>query len=288
MGLNTPGLMVPDVVAHALGGADNPECLDRARCALPRGSGEHPGNRPSWKPSCRASARLRHERNAPVRHAPVEILKSAYTRVTIPPRLEKRMPDTAVLTSMLGSLIVSVTVALVGHRLSRRQARTELREQSRQEAAADLCAALRDVRTIVRSSRYEPVTPADVAGSVVAWGEACERQDHRLPDSWTHVRRSVRSALGEHFGAIVLADLDPTATRCELPEVDPEWQENVEYYLNYAIDRLARWGESEFDDRTALMNFDAWLRERDWQHTLHLARFPRLVSIFGRPPATPW
>lgn len=199
------------------------------------------------------------------------------------------MPDTAaVLISMLGSLVVSVTVALVGHRLSCRQARTELREQSRRDAAAELCAALIDIRAIVRSSRYEPVTPADVARSAVAWGEACERQNHKLPDSWGHVRRSMRSALGEHFGAVVFADLDPTATRFELPEVDPEWQENVEYYLHYAIDRLARWGEGELDNRTTLMNFDAWLRGRDGHHTLNRARFPRLFSIFGRRPATPW
>jgi hypothetical protein len=147
-----------------------------------------------------------------------------------------------------------------GYRLSSRATRLTERRSVCREAAADLCAPLRDLRSMSRRWGRVELARGDVASAVVAWSEAFDRQSHRLPADWRHVGRSVRGAVGEVFGGVAIAHLRPEMAAYPLAEPDFKWQDFADDYITHVLDALVRWGDG---DRAApaLRDFDRWLEE---------------------------
>lgn len=161
---------------------------------------------------------------------------------------------------ILPGVLSGLVGSYAGYRLSSRATRsTEARTICR-EAGADLCAPLRDLRSMSRRWGRVELTQDEVGSAVVAWSEAFDRQSHRLPAEWRHVGRSVRAAVGEVFGGVAIAHLRPEMAAYPLAKPDFKWQDFADDYITYVLDALVRWGDS---DRSgpAIWDFDRWLEK---------------------------
>ena len=160
----------------------------------------------------------------------------------------------AVLPGVLSGLIGSYA----GYRLSGRATRSVEARSTCREAAAELCAPLRDLRTMSRRWGRVELSQGEVGSAVVAWSGAFDRQGHRLPAGWGHAGQSVRAAVGGVFGGVAIAHLRPEMFEYPLAEPDYKWQEFADDYLTYVLDVVVRWGDGERSARK-LSDFDSWL-----------------------------
>ena len=140
-----------------------------------------------------------------------------------------------------------------------RQSRKQEERGQRRLSAADLAQPLRDLRTLVRKHGRVDIEEGEVSSAFQSWFEAVDRQQHRLPERWRHVSRSVRAAAGTVFGAVSFVDIRPDTAREPLEDPDGLWQDFADDYLGYVLDRIMRWGDSSESGRTELLQFDPWL-----------------------------
>ena len=163
------------------------------------------------------------------------------------------------LTSVLPGLLSGLVGSYVGYRLSARASRAAESRAIRREAAADLSAPIRDLRSVTRRWGRVAVAQAEVGSAVLAWSEAFDRQGPRLPVEWRHADRSVRAAMGEVFGGVVMADLRPDMAASSLADPDFTWQDFADDYLTHVLDAVVRWGDGERSARR-LQDFDSWIK----------------------------
>ena len=163
------------------------------------------------------------------------------------------------LISVLPGVLSGLVGSYAGYRLSGRASRAAESRAICREAAADLSAPLRDLRSMTRRWGRVEVAQAEVGSAVLAWSEAFDRQGHRLPVEWRHAGRSVRAAVGEVFGGVVMADLRPDMAGYPLADPDFKWQDFADDYLTYVLDAVVRWGDGERSARR-LRDFDSWLK----------------------------
>jgi hypothetical protein len=163
------------------------------------------------------------------------------------------------LVSVLPGLLSGLVGSYAGYRLSGRASRAAESRAIRREVAADLSAPIRDLRSLTRRWGRVEVTQAEVGFAVLAWCEAFDRQGHRLPVEWRHAGRSVRAAVGEVFGGVVMAALRPDMAAFPLADPDFKWQDLAADYLSHVLDAVVRWGDGERSARR-LQDFDSWLK----------------------------
>lgn len=163
---------------------------------------------------------------------------------------------------LVASSVPGVIVAIVGAFLSYRFAgRAALEAETRlvrREAASDLCAPLRDLRTMTRALGRVETPRDDVSSAAVAWFEAFDRKVHLLPSGWSHLGRSVRAAILTVFGGVALTDIRPDQRESDLADPDFEWQDFADDYISYAINAVSRWGDGQRVPKR-LEDFDTWL-----------------------------
>jgi len=158
----------------------------------------------------------------------------------------------------LPGVLAAFVSSYAAYRFSGRAGHVSESRAIRREAAADLSSPLRDLRSMTRRWGRVDMSQEDVGPAVTAWSDAFDRQRHRLPNQWRHVGRSVRAALGEVFGGVVMVDLRPDMAADRLAEPDFEWQGFADAYITYVLDAVVSWGDDQ-GSTWKLHDFDAWL-----------------------------
>ncbi|MFS0715747.1 hypothetical protein ABC337_03590 [Arthrobacter sp. 1P04PC] len=156
-----------------------------------------------------------------------------------------------------------LTAAFLTHRWTlRREDRSDRRAVER-EAAASLCERLYSLQKLVVRSEIHPVPSQEIFEAVALWETTYRRHETLLPSSWRHVRRSVASALGEHFGAIGTSNLFSVPEDYPVAAHDTVWWDNACDYLQYLHHQLSRWGHKPMDaHKIKIHDFDTWLSQR--------------------------
>jgi hypothetical protein len=132
------------------------------------------------------------------------------------------------------------------------------------DAAQQIVAKLRPLRTVVAKSRDLKVESAEVIEAWRACATTIAENQHRLPTSWRHLRRSIRAALGELFGGPSWADICYGGELEEVADFDGRWWDYALSYCEYVIDRLARVADRpEVAGEAELLDFDTWLAATD-------------------------
>lgn len=182
-------------------------------------------------------------------------------------------PDAAVRTDTGHVDIVNASVAgtfglLIGAATDRvvlrRQVVTERREQ-RREAADRILPGLRRLRDLTRDAEARR-KPKTWSRAVVDSFAAIDDVSNRLPQSWRHLRQSVRIATGEVAGAVTFSDLSPQTRDVPLPAYNHQWAMYASEYLEYVIFRVQQWRDEPRLGRTQvpdLLNYDNWLYDTD-------------------------
>lgn len=173
------------------------------------------------------------------------------------------MPNThpmELAAAVVGGLLLILSGVVADRLILHRQVGVERRVQ-RREAAEAVLPGLRKVRQLVRD--------ASTSRDAKAWADAVwelfpaiDTVLTRLPDSWAHVERSVRAAIGEVAGPVVLSDLDPDLRSFDVVEYDRLWAAHAEEYLDYVIHRIQIWRDEPKRGTAAppeLLHYDAWL-----------------------------
>jgi hypothetical protein len=96
---------------------------------------------------------------------------------------------------------------------------------------------------------------------MTGFARAYDDVGHRLPGDWRHLRQSVRAAVGEFVGGVVMADLDKRMVEYPLATPDPEWLSHTIDYLEYVVHKMQQWQDEPLS-RGVLLGFDAWLAPR--------------------------
>ena len=161
------------------------------------------------------------------------------------------------LATVVSSSAVAVISSWTVYRFTRRQSLDAESRTKNLAAASDLAQPLRDLQALMRGQGRVPVSQGEVAGAVSRWGQALDRQEHRLPDDWRHIRRSVLAAVGTVFGAVAFVHIRPDTADYPLEQPDFVWQDFGDEYIDYVLDALLRWGDSQ--GRRTIQQFDPWL-----------------------------
>ena len=105
------------------------------------------------------------------------------------------------------------------------------------------------------------ILPEQVSAHLMQWESTFDTYRHRLPDAAQHLGRSVRAALGEALGGVVLSSLDDRMIGYQLPVHGEQWNETGRRYLQYCIEWIDRWAERPGWGfvRQRLLTFDRWL-----------------------------
>lgn len=150
--------------------------------------------------------------------------------------------------------------ALISRMTLQRSAAEERRAQ-RLNAADAILPGARLLRQMLR----ELPTNRDVGRWVEAVAELVAAMDGvitRLPNSWGHLERSLRAALGEVVGPVAVSDIDPEMREFELAEFSQQWGMHTEEYFDYVIHRLQLWRDDPKRGAAVapeLLSFDGWL-----------------------------
>lgn len=161
-------------------------------------------------------------------------------------------------------LVATHTVALVvGAVWMRYQDRLRRRRRDEEhvvDAAGEIVTQLRSLKIIVSKSRDVEVTSAEIVEAWRTCATAIAENEHRLPRSWRHVRRSTRAALGELFGGPAWADISFGRELEDVAEFDGRWWDYAVTYYGYVTDRLAQVADRpEIVAKAELLDFDTWL-----------------------------
>jgi hypothetical protein len=151
-------------------------------------------------------------------------------------------------------LIATHVLALAAGALTMRHKDRVRRNRRDQEHLAD---AAREIVTKLR-----PLNTV-VAKVVEAWracATAIVENQHRLPRSWRHLRRSIRAALGELFGGPSWADTSYGDELEDVADFNGRWWDYALTYCGYLADRLAEVADRpEIASSAELLDFDTWL-----------------------------
>lgn len=156
--------------------------------------------------------------------------------------------------------IVALVAGAAGMRYQDRLRRRRRDEEQVVDAAREIVTQLRSLTVVVTKSRDVEVTSSEIVEAWRTCATAIAENEHRLPRTWRHLRRSVRAALGELFGGPAWADISYGAELGDVADFDGRWWDYALAYYGYAADRLAQIADRpEVVDDAELLDFDAWL-----------------------------
>jgi hypothetical protein len=164
--------------------------------------------------------------------------------------------------ALLGPLGSGIALGVLGDRLALRREHGRDRVSRARDAAEALLPPLRRLRDLARDSQYDEHHPRAWSEAMTGFARTYDDVGHRLPDGWRHLRQSVRAAIGEFVGGVVMADLDKRMVEYALATPDREWLSHAIDYLEYVVNRLQRWQDEPLRRRDVLLDFDAWLAPR--------------------------
>jgi hypothetical protein len=128
------------------------------------------------------------------------------------------------------------------------------------DAARAIVTQLRALEIVVTKSRDIEVTAAEIVEAWRTCATAIAENEHRLPRTWRHLKRSIRAALGELFGGPAWADISYGAVLDDVAEFDGRWWDYAVSYYGYVAERLARMADRpEVMEDADLLDFDTWL-----------------------------
>jgi hypothetical protein len=104
--------------------------------------------------------------------------------------------------------------------------------------------------------------PREVAAAVTTFEEVCMQHEVALPSNVSGVRRNVRSAVGNFFGAASLAGIDAAMADYPLSVFDPYWQDISQSYVEYVMAQLQLSIVSPRSER--MRHFHEWRKDEDW------------------------
>ena len=154
--------------------------------------------------------------------------------------------------------------------------RARERRQRRREVADRVLPALHALRRVLVRRDVDSDLDIWVAAVLQAY-EVLEDNKALLPETWLHLKRSIRFAVGEATGLGFL-DLSPLPAR-EVVSFDHTWLDFAGEYLDYVTWTIAKWGETRGDRAASsrvLQDYDAWLRQT--------GRYTREQGLWPDPP----
>jgi argininosuccinate lyase len=166
--------------------------------------------------------------------------------------------------SAVAGALPTALLGYLGHKLAVDRDRNKDKLELSRSAADELLASLRVLRDLVRDSEWDELHPRKWAEANTTFGRVWDDHLHRFPDRWRHLHRSVRSAVGEHVGGVVLAREDKRVVDYPISEFNAEWHQNALEYIGYVIFRLQQWRDEPKRNptRANLRTFDDWLAVR--------------------------
>jgi uncharacterized protein YigA (DUF484 family) len=164
--------------------------------------------------------------------------------------------------ALLGPLGSGILLGVLGDRLALRRELGRDRLARARDASQALLPALRRLLDLARDGQHEQHHPRAWSEAMTGFARAYHDVGHRLPDGWRHLLRSVRAAMGEFAGGVVMADLDKRMVEYPLATRDQEWLVHAIDYLEYVVHMVQRWEDERLRRRHVLLEFDTWLASR--------------------------
>lgn len=131
--------------------------------------------------------------------------------------------------------------------------------------ATQLQHALQGALSTLDGAADGTILPEQVSEHLMLWETTFESYKPYLPERAWHLGRSVRMALGEALGGVVLSSVDIQMVGYQLAEHDEQWNETGRRYLMYCLEWLDWWsttGPTSILRRRRLLAFDPWLAAR--------------------------
>lgn len=170
------------------------------------------------------------------------------------------MPTSEVLWSA-----VTVVVSVLGSWLvAKRTVRAERASSAHAAAVDKLLPALARLRALVHESSVKRLDPEDVAAAISEFESLCMQHAAALPTGMRSIRRDVREAVGNYFGGVSLASIDPRMASYPLSEPDGYWREISISYLEYVMVKAQ---QTLMQPNTSpMVHFSEWRRDEDETH----------------------
>lgn len=165
------------------------------------------------------------------------------------------------LIATLGTSVIGAFVgAYMSSRFGYRQGALAESDRRRREAADAMIPELVQLRRLLRNAETSRSTAEWVTVAEASY-EALDDARHLLPKGLKHLKRSIRTSVGEAMGPIAMADIDPEMLQYGLSPYDHRWTSYAIDYLDGAIDHIRAWRDARSSQVAALamLDFDDWL-----------------------------
>jgi hypothetical protein len=168
--------------------------------------------------------------------------------------------DLSWLVGMVTTALAAAAGAYVSARLGLVHAERAEANRFRRETAEDLVGALTKLRDLLRDVQSNREI-AQWAAAVIATYDAIDDARYRLPQSFRHLKQSLRFALGEAVGGVSWADMPSSWETEELSDYDHRWNEYAIEYVEMATDSIREWRDAsaQATSKIFLPAFDPWL-----------------------------
>ncbi|MFD6700188.1 MULTISPECIES: hypothetical protein [unclassified Microbacterium] len=177
------------------------------------------------------------------------------------------MFDYSMLIAPVATVVAAGLGAYFSGRVGQHNAETGWRQTRRHELADAAIASALALRTALHESDPEWTAREweRVLGNTY---DALDAAKPILPRQMLHLRRSIRDACGEAWGAVAVFDLGDIDEQLELTEFDPRWTAYARDYTGVAIEALQRWREAKERDavNVGAPTYDDWLRATGRYH----------------------
>ncbi|MFT2816835.1 hypothetical protein [Leifsonia sp. A12D58] len=168
------------------------------------------------------------------------------------------------LVLLTATLITTIAGAFIGAFASSRfsykhQAQAE-QDKRRYALGERVLVPLLELRKMLRAVKHSRSKEGWAITANAAY-DALDDARHLMPLSLSHLKRSVRSALGEAIGGVALSDQTPKLADSELEPYNYQWVTYADEYIEHAIDTIRRWRDAppSTAESVTMLDFDKWL-----------------------------